>query len=358
MEVIQKAKIVAIDFDAARNSYLVTLDNGEQYSLSKKALWSWGRIQDGRKRFDVRVKDRKGELLAELTAEGKEISKRDEIWASRKAAVDVFSYVWSLHREKQRSFQAIVSEDILVSVATFRHVLLDPEVVRRVGEKVFSSLDIEPYDKHEHMWLPNQILGTYKHVEDMKLGVNFSPGDIYTTHAIFIGQWIELEVCTNPIQWLRGMLSTYLMGARIGWKARILRLQKIQDEQVLEARITQLVKEVQGGERGLLGTINASKTKLITLANAETIIEAFSSSYGIGSKIQTEVLEEFKEANGKSLYDLAQATSLISWSSEQFRKDAAQARARLSAIAAVLTVIKDPQATYQLCKQRLAEKSA
>lgn len=356
MEVIQKAKIVAIDFDQARNSYLVTLDNGERYRLSKKALWSWGRIQDGRKSFDVRVKDRKGELLAELTAEGRDISKRDEIQASRKAAVDVFGEVWPVHKDKQRVFQAIVKKDVLISVATFKHVLLDPEVVRRIGDKVFSSLDIEPWDKHSHMWLPNQILGTYKKVEDMKLGINFSAGDIYTTYAIYIGQWIELLVCTNPIQWLRGMLSTYLMGTKIGWKARILRLQKVLDEKVLEARITQLVKDVQGNERGLLATMKASKTKLITPEMAEVMLKAFSSSYGIGSKIQTEALEEFKEANGKSLYDLAQATSMISWSSVKFRQDASHARARLSAIAAVLTVIKDPKETYELCKTRLAER--
>jgi len=360
MKVIKKARIVAIDYDP-RGFYWVTLDNGERFKLSKKALWSWGRIQHGRKNFDYLVKSGKQAELERLAAKGVEKTRKEEISASRLAALATFRAVWDmLDKRRQRRFQAIVKGDVLVSVTTWRHVLVDPQLVRRIAEKVFRDMGIEFWDKHRHMWLPNQILGTYKRVEDMKLGVNFSQGDITTHFAIFIGQWIELEVCTNPIQWLRGMLSSYikLAGAEIGWKARILRVTKVADEKVLESRVRELIKDVKSGEKGLLGTIKASKRKLITPEMAEIMLKAFSKSYGIGEKIQTEVLEEFRESNGKSLYDLAQATSYISWSSQKFRLGAKQARARLSAIAAVMTVLKDPAKTVELCKARLAQKQA
>lgn len=67
-------------------------------------------------------------------------------------------------------------------------------------------------------------------------------------------------------------------------------------------------------------------------------------------------MSEYQESSGSNLYDLAQATSHIAWSSEGFRQGAKRARSVLTGIAAVLTAIQDPKATYEVCKQRLAAK--
>jgi len=359
--VIERAKIVEITADPDGTSYLVHLDNGNTYKLGKKALWGWGRLQEGRNAFDKRVADTYAQFLKNKGLDPATIPKKEQIRLKRMASSEAFGEVW-LGLEEQREFQAITSQardgaPQLFSVATFRHILLDPKRVMEIGKTVFSSQGIQPYDRHENILQAGQLLGLYGEHNGLNLGLSFSAGDIHTQHAIAISQMIELQVCTNPLVWLRGMLSTFIKGSRIEWKVRILRLEGIGDEKVLEKRIIETVEDVKSGEKGLLAVIQKSKTKLVTKDVAETILKAFSSSYGIGEGIQDEIMNEYKEANGKSLYDLAQATSQIAWSSQGFREDAFRARSSLTGIAAVMTTIEDPQATYQVCKQRLEAKA-
>jgi len=359
--VIGKAKIVEIKTDPAGKGYLVRLDNGETYQLGKKALWGWGRLQEGRLAFDKRVQGVYQQFLKNEGLTLDTVPKKEQIRLRRMASTQAFGEVY-LGMKKQRSFQAITSwtrrgDPQLFSVATFRHILLDPKRVMEIGKTVFSSQGIQPYERHKNIFQPQQLLGLYGEHNGLNLGLSFSAGDIHTQHAIAISQMIELQVCTNPLVWLRGMLSTFIKGRRIEWKVRILRLEGIGDEKVLEDRIIATVKDVQSGEKGLLAVIQRSKTKLIAENVAETILKAFSSSYGIGEGIQGEVMKEYKEANGKSLYDLAQATSMIAWNSQGFREDAFRARSSLTGIAAVITTIEDPQATYQVCRQRLEAKA-
>lgn len=360
-KIIEKSKIVGIDAADNGSGYLVRLDNGETYRLGKKALWSWGRLQDGRKRFDKRVIDNyngllQGEGLTQETA-----PKSDQIRLRRQASSVSFAEVYGA-LDEQRGFQAIIKASRngtpqLFSVASFKHIMLDPKRVMEIGDKVFSSLGISEYDRHSGVVQADQLLGVYGEHNGLNLGISFSAGNIYTQYAISISQMIELQVCTNPLVWLRGMLSSYIKGSRIQWRTRILRLTTIKDEKVLERRLIQTVKDVQSGEKGLLTVIRASKTKLITSKMGETILKAFCGSYGIGEGIQGQVMNEYNESSSKSLYDLAQATSHIAWSSTGFRQDAKRARSTLTGIAAVLTTIQDPKGTYELCKQRLEAKA-
>jgi len=359
-KIIETAKIVEISGDS-KSGYFVRLDNGKTYDLSKKALWSWGRLQEGHKPFDQRVRDNYAALLDEEGLDPDNVPKPEQIRLKRMASAQAFADVYEA-LQKQKSFQAITKqsrngEPELFSVATSKHILLDPARVMEIGKKVFSSLGIQEYDRHSGVIQADQLAGLYDKSNGLNLGLSFSSGNIYTQNAITISQMIELEVCTNPLIWLRGMLKTFMAGKRLEWRARMLRLEAIQDEKVLEKRIIATVEDVRSGEKGLLGIIESSKRKLLTKDVAETILKAFSSSYGIGESIQGEVMSEYKESNGASLYDLAQATSHIAWSSQGFREDATRARSSLTGIAAVLTTIEDPQKTYQVCKQRLEAKA-
>lgn len=359
--VIKSAQITEITTAPDGKGYLVRLDNGKTYTLGKKALWGWGRLQEGRKSFDQRVQDAYAQMLKNEGLDSETIQKADQIRLKRAASTEAFGEVY-LDMKEQRPFQAIIGwtrrgDPQLFSVASFKHVLLDPERVMELGKKVFSSLGVNEYDRHSGVVRADQLLGLYGEHNGLNLGLSFSAGNIYTQHAIAISQMVELEVCTNPLLWLGNMLSSYIKGARIEWRTRILRLTKIGDEKVLESRLIETVKDVQSGEKGLLKVIEGSKRKGITSLMGETILKAFSSSYGIGEAVQGEIMSEYQESNGASLYDLAQATSHIAWSSEGFRKDATRARSVLTGIAAVLTTIQDPKATFEVCKERLAAKA-
>ncbi len=360
-KVIESAKITEITTAPNGEAYLVRLDNGETYKLGKKALWSWGRLQEGRKRFDTRVIDNYNGLLQGEGLTPETAPKSDQIRLRRQASSVSFAEVYG-DLKKQRGFQAIITSSRdgtpqLFSVASFKHIMLDPERVKEIGAKVFSSLGINEYDRHSGVVKADQLLGVYGEHNGMNLGLSFSAGNIYTQYAISISQMIELQVCTNPLVWLRGMLSSYIKGSRIQWRTRILRLTTIKDEKVLERRLIQTVKDVQSGEKGLVSVIRASRKKRITSKMGETILKAFCGSYGIGETVQGEIMNEYNESSSKSLYDLAQATSHIAWSSTRFREDAKRARSTLTGIAAVLTTIQDPKGTYELCKQRLAAKA-
>lgn len=359
-EIIESAKIAEISGDS-KSGYFVRLDNGKTYDLSKKALWSWGRLQEGHKPFDQRVKDNYAALLEEERLDPDNVPKNDQIRLKRMASAQAFADVYEA-LQQQKSFQAITKqsrngEPELFSVATFKHVLIDPARVMEIGKKAFSSLGLKDYDRHSSVIQADQLAGLYGEHNGLNLGLSFSAGNIYTQNAITISQMIELQVCTNPLIWLRGMLKTFMAGKRLEWRARMLRLEAIQDEKVLERRIIATVEDVRSGEKGLLAVIESSKKKLLTKDVAETILKAFSSSYGIGEGIQGEILSEYKESNGATLYDLAQATSHIAWSSQGFREDATRARSSLTGIAAVLTTVEDPQKVYQVCKQRLEAKA-
>lgn len=360
-QVIKRAQIKDISVTEDRQGYLVILDNGEAYTIGKKALWGWGRLQDGRKAFDQRVTAAYQQFLKNEGLTPKTASKEDQIRLKRMASAEAFGEVY-LGMKEQRPFQAITKtkkdgSKHLFSVASFKHVLVDPEKVQQIAEKVFSSCGVEPWFKHPSVIKANQLLGTYGEHNGLNLGLSFSAGNIYTQHAISLSQMVELQVCTNPLVWLGGMLSSYLKSARLEWRTRILRLERIQDEKVLEQRLIQTVQDVQSGEKGLIAVIQGSKKKQLEGDQAETILRAFSSSYGIGEKVQGDIMSEYQESQGKSLYDLAQATSLVAWNGDKFRQDSTRARSTLTGIAAVLTAVKDVPGTYQLCKQRLEAKA-
>jgi hypothetical protein len=364
-KIIEEAKIVSIDTD--EKGYLVRLDNGESYRLGKKALWSWGRLQEGRKRFDERVIGNYNSLLKGEGLTPETATRKDQIRLKRRASSVSFTEVYG-DLKKQRGFQAIIKDSRngtpqLFSVASFKHIMLDPDRVKEIGAKVFSSLGINEYERHSGVVRADQLLGLYDKTNGVNLGLSFSAGNIYTQFAISISQMIELQICTNPLVWIRGMLSTYIaksageMHSKLEWRTRILRLTTIRDEKVLERRLTQTVKDVKSGEKGLMSVLKASKKKRLTSKMAETILKAFCGSYGIGETVQGEIMSEYKESNSTSVYDLAQATSHIAWSSTGFRQDAKRARSTLTGIAAVLTTLKDPKETYQVCKQRLEAKA-
>lgn len=368
-QVIQQAKIVEIA--EGEKGYLVRLDNGESYKVGKKALWGWGRMQEGRKTFDQHVKTIYEELVKEAGFDLSDVPKAAQINLKRMASARAFGEVYAglpNLEDAQRPFQAIVKtkkdgSKALLSVASFKHVLVDPARVKEIGENVFSSLGVEPWFKHPSVIRADQLLGVYGESNGLNLGLSFSSGNIYTQHAINISQMIELQICTNPLVWIRDMLSTYIARSeaeahsRLEWRTRILRLEGIKDEKVLEQRLVATVRDVQSGEKGLLAIIRGSKKKLLDGDQAETILKAFSSSYGIGARVQGEILNDYQESNGKSLYDLAQSTSLMAWNSSKMREDATRARSTLTGIAAVLTTIRDVPGTYKLCKQRLEAKA-
>lgn len=349
------------------DGYNVTFSDGTAGKLSKKAMWSWGRIQGGRKAFDETVKSIKEDCLLQWTnGEMENATTKQQIQASKIAIMGAFGQVRGAIREdhlEERPVQAFIDtlkmRPVVVSIATRIHSILSRETVMEIGNKVFEEQGISEYSTHSGVVRPDQLLGLYDkssidaHGDQMNIGINFSAGDIYTQRAIFVGQMIELQVCTNPIIWARRMLSAYLSGTRLSWHARILRLTQIESEGILKTRIETLVKEVQSGKRGLVQLVRDSRQKFISGAMADAIIRAIGGSYGIGKKVTNEIWEEFMESNGKSLYDLAQATSHISWSSQQFRADVKVARNILTGISAVLLTIDDPKKAYELSKQKL-----
>lgn len=354
-QILESSKITKIE--ATMGGYNVTLDTGVTIPISKKAMWSWGRIQTGRKNFDQLFESARENHLKEL--ETTIIDERiRKLQAGKLAIADAFGKVGVEQTEKidnQKPTQMFIVGQVLHTIATPRHSVLDPDTVFEIGKQVFSQLNIQPWDTHKRVIASRQLVGIFDRYEGMKLGITFNAGDILTTYAISIGQMVELEVCTNPLIWARGMFSSLIKigGSQLEWRAKMLRLTGIENTDILKEKITTLAQEVMSGKKGLAEVIESSKQKPIVIEQAQIILGAFCKSYGIGQKIQEDIIGDFKDSNGKSLFDLAQSTSHISWSSERFNKDAIKAPGILAAISAALTSIRDPQEMYTTCLARV-----
>jgi len=311
---VHKGKLLDPDNIAA------TSDEVPQYPVeisrwNRRAMWGWLRLQYSRKiDADVTAELKQAEttkrleLGYEADTPWKQIGSvdRSKIRAERDAALVAFftARVYTTQEEMKRTLQFIMMGSRVYAVASLKHLLIPPETVYHVADKIFKASGIT-LKKPEHGL--HGMVGYIKDVQGLNFGLQIFGGDIITRQAIKVGCFVRVELCTNPVSWLG------IRGGFMGWikttdtYERVLRIGRAKD---LEPRMIGAISGAQKQLEDLEAALEQTKKVRMTESQGQIISAAMGLSYGLGAKTIQQVWEKFKDED-KTQWGLSMALSYI-----------------------------------------------
>lgn len=255
-----------------------------------RAMWSYLRLQCGRKIDDAIKAELKGLPRAERLIRMKEFFSE---------AV--------LNQDTPRMMQFIVDDSKhelnVLAVASLKHLLILPSEVYEMAEKIIDRTRI--LDRYKM----KQLSGTtwkLRELSGLKVGLQIYGGTITTRFAIKITSWIQVLGCMNPLSWL-GTGNFQRFGLRTADYERILRIKKRDD---LEPRLQQGIEQAIKRTNLISKQADRAKTIPVTPKTAKIVTSAFALSFRLGAKSIEQILERFKEEK-QSQWGLAMAASWV-----------------------------------------------
>jgi len=310
--------------------------------LDMRAAWSWLRLQAGRK-IDDEIKEA---MKREAEKQGLTALPREDRY---KILMNILE---SFLGSEQRKVQFILSSldtkaPYVKAVASTAHLLIPPEEVQAVANRILSSASLEILQEPALQGLVATQEGEYA---GLKVGLHLDPGDILTRRAISVSSYVQTILCTNPLTWA-GIGGFGRFGLKGGRYERILRIQKRSE---LEPR---LLKAVDAGIKNiekLKSMVEYAKENKVPEHEARVILTAFSKAYGIGDKVIAELLQRLKKED-KTTYGMSQAASWEARHGQAFKENAHHARQSMATIGAASLLIDEPAVTYEKAKRWLGE---
>jgi len=316
--------------------------------FSGRALWSWLRLQQGRK-IDEEIKLAVAPYREKL--ENKKISFAEYKYELKKILKNMMETSLS---ENQRTIQYIIINGKVKAVASLKHLLIPPEEVMAVAQDILNERDmsyrIDPA-------LAGLVSTTDAQYYGMNLGFYIHPGDIITRRAISISSYIYTILCTNPLTFA-GLGDLGKFG--VDEDDKNYRVLRIQAKDELRPRLERAIDQTIKGEDRLKSMIDYARNNPVDPYEAKIILTAFLRAYNISDKVIEQVLQRLNYED-QTTYGMAQATSYIARHGE-FRNNATvRLRERLSTVAGASLRILDPEETAEKSlkwlKERLTEKT-
>jgi len=327
------------DFDTVKTAEGIT----PLSDMENRAKWSWLRLQRGRS-IDAEIKA----CLAKMRESNKAAETEDALdQLIGETLLSESPSSW-----QQRKLQYIVEDDIIKAVATTKHLLIPPEQVLQVADRVCAGRG-QALEVNENLAGLVGIRGEHAGIE---LGFHIFPGDILTRKAISVSSYAKTLVCLNPLTFAGiGNFGRFGLEPK---HERVLRIRRITElEPRLDEAITSSWKIIEDLER----LIEKSKTTTVDDREAKTILAAFSQAYGIGLRPVKEVVGRLTQ-EGHTTYGMAQASSWVAKHGESWRKtpegEHPKARQSMATVGAACLLIDDPPVTAAKARKWLGDQKA
>jgi len=293
-----------------------------------RAAWSWLRLQEGRRIDDII----------------KEAFRKQKVKKKKERKDILTNMVLERASKKQRVVQFIIDDNnIIKAVASLNHLLISPEEVKAITIKILTNKN-RSY-KYDSM-LEGLISYDDTATDGFELGFKIDYGDILTRNAIRVSSFITVIQCFNPISFAR--IGSF---RRFGIKPSDERVLRIKIKSELEPRLDEAIDRALENRKAVYNMLEYAKKNKVDPKEAKTILIAFCKAYGLGDNVILDVLDRL-EAEDKTTYGMAQASSYIARHGEKFKtlkteNRKSRARESLATISAASLLITDPKVTYE-----------
>lgn len=300
-----------------------------------RAMWSYLRLQYGKKTADIKIKDHFDMIQ---TMKDASLSKKE-----RKKEMELLFADLVTWQKKPRKMQFIFEGDKVIAVASLKHLLIPPSKVYGMAKRILSKNYGQP-----RLITVRQLSGLayeVKHESGIQLGLQIYGGCITTRQAITLTSFLRVESCLNTLSWL-GIGNFGKLGLLGSGFERILRIKARSD---LEPRLRAAIEQALGNMGAIEGKMSRAEQIILEEDEARIIASAFGLSYSLGVRTIKQILERYEQEQN-SLWGLSMASSWVA-SHGEFRKTPKnQNRAieqNLSTIAGATLLIDDIKTTKQ-----------
>lgn len=304
-----------------------------------RAMWSYLRLQYGKKKADAMIREHFGILEA---MKGKRLSK-----AERSKAMELYFEDMVTKQGKPREIQFILDQSKVMAVASLKHLLVPPREVYSMTKKILKakgSAIAELVDVGELSGLTYKV----REVAGVTQGLQVFGGDITTRAAISVSSWLRVQSCFNPLSWL-GFGSFKNLGIRNGEFERVLR---IQTRTELKPRLQAAIENSLDQVKTLDQRIKESKKVKLHKDEAALIAAAFGLSWSVGERVIHQILEQYEAKEPQTQWGLSMALSWVA-AHGTFRKppegSKSQIEQNLATMAGAAMLMKDKNETKKQC---------
>jgi len=294
-----------------------------------RAMWSYIRLQYGRKNGDIKIKDH-FEMIE--TMKNAKLSR-----AERRKEMQLLFADLVAQQKRARQMQFIFSGKRIMAVASLKHLLIPPSEVYSMATKILAVNygKPQPINIHELSGLTFEV----REVSGMKFGLQVYGGTITTRQAITITSWLRVQQCLNALSWL-GIESFGSLGIGGAGYERILRIKRKEE---LEPRIRSGIEQALNKIGNIEKRVHVAEKVKLRQKEAKILMSAMGISYSLGVKTIRQVLERFAKER-KNQWGLSMASSWVAAHGTLKKTPESQERAveqKLSTIAGAVLLIDD-----------------
>jgi hypothetical protein len=333
-------------------------DELKLYAPDTRAIWSLGRLYDGRDEFDSKYMAIRQKLMNNddiLKKYDPEMNPK-EYWNRVKALGKIaIKNIWEEIKTTytdERELQFITKGKRILNIATVRHLILNRAEIIPEIEKSFEEHNLKMVTPFKNYL--NYVCAVKQQIETqfgtLKVGLGIELGNNFLTKAIKFCIYLEIEVCSNPLTFLR-LENT--METKLGLLA--FRIMRIQTKKELPLKIKENTELTLKSLNEVPQLLEHNGQQMITQKDAKASILAMTNAYGIkNDSLKDTIFQELGNKTDYKLWDIANVLSNLAITYE-FRSNAVHVGARLSAIGLVmLTTNEIPKMianSYAYCKE-------
>lgn len=298
--------------------------------MSYRGLWSYLRLQLGKRRADRKINEAREPWKEQL--ENGDINHsqyKAEVFEEMKNLIDEITNL--------RKVQFIMRNDVpgsIYATASTKHLLIPKEIVMDAFKRIVPE---SRYAADLGMATASlEQLGGLQEAFDVQFQLD--PGNILTRRAIRVGFGLRIKSCMNPLTFINaGGLDRFFDKPTFGYsRGRVLRIDRPQD---LDTRIREAYEASKDSTDLLTNDIENAKNTPLELNQARVLGAAFPVAFGAGSRVVKQIQERYT-LEDSTLWGLAMAVSYVARHGEK-RKDATSLSQNLANAAAGYLWIKD-----------------